>query len=391
MAGLEDIQRRNRDELRAPILPSYEDGVGKSESGEDNNGIERYAAVGQGLIGLIAENLLSHPFHVLRRQCQVNQASCRYHRTPFTLLPVLINLNRSQGVSCLFKGLGSSLLLKGLGLAVEDFTSKFTPWPKEVDGSSSLRNVGQHLMLKGVSLTVLTPFYSASLVETVQSDIASEAVGVLDVFKEGFNKIFCLNGRMMPVWVLVPPTVIHGILHYIVYTAASGVTRKLMRRKKCKSHVKASLLGHFIADTLLYPVETVLHRLHLQGSRTIIDNLDTGREVMPIMSRYEGFFDCLSAVRQEEGFAGLFKGFGALLAQYLVQYAFVKMASALIEEIVKAANQDSPPPELLEALKRSESNREQDFLDPGQASPSLMGDASERVRRRIVFPSDNLE
>ena len=38
----------------------------------------------------------------------------------------------------------------------------------------------------------------------------------------------------------------------------------------------AALAGHFVADSLLYPLETVLHRLHLQGTRSIIDNLDSG-------------------------------------------------------------------------------------------------------------------
>ena len=64
-----------------------------------------------------------------------------------------------------------------------------TPWPKEVDKHSSLRSVGQHLLLKAVSAALITPFYSASLVETVQSDIASEKPGVLDVFRDGIVRL----------------------------------------------------------------------------------------------------------------------------------------------------------------------------------------------------------
>jgi len=40
-----------------------------------------------------------------------------------------------------------------------------------------------------VSLAITTPFYSASLVETVQSDIASEKPGIFDVFKEGATRL----------------------------------------------------------------------------------------------------------------------------------------------------------------------------------------------------------
>lgn len=47
-------------------------------------------------------------------------------------------------------GIGSSLTIKGLSLGVEDCLSKVTPWPKEVDTSTSLKMLGQHLMLKCV-------------------------------------------------------------------------------------------------------------------------------------------------------------------------------------------------------------------------------------------------
>ena len=32
----------------------------------------------------------------------------------------------------------------------------------------------------------------------------------------------------------------------------------------------AALAGHFVADVVLYPLETVLHRLHLQVSVSIV-------------------------------------------------------------------------------------------------------------------------
>lgn len=38
-----------------------------------------------------------------------------------------------------------------------------------------------------------------------------------------------------------------------------------------------------------------------------MDSLDVGYEVKPILTRYEGFFDCLGTTLQEEGFLGLFK------------------------------------------------------------------------------------
>lgn len=63
------------------------------------------------------------------------------------------------------------------------------------------------------------PFYAASLVETVQSDIASEKPGIFDVFREGCNRLIAFHvpqkGRMIPVWALIGPSVGMGISKYI--------------------------------------------------------------------------------------------------------------------------------------------------------------------------------
>ena len=74
---------------------------------------EQYAELALGLTGLFVEHIASHPFIVLRRQCQVNNMSYRCHRTPFTFLPILVQLNRTQGISVLWKGIGSTLTVRG--------------------------------------------------------------------------------------------------------------------------------------------------------------------------------------------------------------------------------------------------------------------------------------
>lgn len=101
------------------------------ESPEDDDvSLRKYLGVSVGLVSLITENLLSHPFVVLRRQCQVHHSSMRRHLVPFTLVPVIVHLHQRQGVTTLWKGLGSCLLIRGMSLAVEDLLSKITPWPK---------------------------------------------------------------------------------------------------------------------------------------------------------------------------------------------------------------------------------------------------------------------
>lgn len=87
----------------------------------------------------------------------------------------------------------------------------------------------------------------------------------------------------------------------------------------------AAFTGNLVADTLMFPLETVLHRLCLQGTRTIIDDTDTGLGVVPITTRYEGVTDCFHSILVEEGLSGLYKGFGALVLQYLLHMALLRV------------------------------------------------------------------
>ena len=57
---------------------------------------DHYANLGISAVGLVLQNVGNHPFVVLRRQCAVSSESYRYHQTPFTLIPVMVNLYRLQ-------------------------------------------------------------------------------------------------------------------------------------------------------------------------------------------------------------------------------------------------------------------------------------------------------
>lgn len=82
-----------------------------------------------------------------------------------------------------------------------------------------------------ISIAFVVPFYAASLVETVQSDIASEKPGIFDIFREGCNRLIAFHvpqkGRMIPVWALIGPSVAMGISKYIVgYVISVGFKHK---------------------------------------------------------------------------------------------------------------------------------------------------------------------
>lgn len=324
---------------------------------EDDATVRKCIVSGCSLVGLITENLLIHPFIVLRRQCQVSPGSTKYHLEPFTLIPVMVHLYQSQGLNTLWKGIGSVLLVKGMTLAIEDLISKVTPWPKEVDVKcNSVIAFGQHILLKCVSIGIVTPFYSASLVETVQSEIASEIPGILDVFRNGALRLVEINnkGRLIPIYALLPPTIAYEVTKYLFCRFVRSITKCIMiMRLKHRQKYAATSDGYALSETLIqdielqsipismcatdvifYPIETVIHRLHLQGTRTIIDNLDTGRSVTPLLTGYNGATDCYHTIISTEGPLGLYKGFGALILQFGVYDFVIRATKWILTELI---------------------------------------------------------
>ena len=87
-----------------------------------------------------------------------------------------------------------------------------------------------------------------------------------------------------------------------------------------------------------------MHRLQLQGTRSIVDNLDTGCSVLPVSTRYEGALDCFFTVLEDEGVAGLYKGVGALAAQAAAHAAALYAARWLIGQVALLAADQAPPP-----------------------------------------------
>lgn len=162
---------------------------------------------------------------------------------------------------------------------------------------------------------------------------------------------------MLPVWIIVVPTVTYGVLRYITNILVSKSVKHLLiiydlhmlhktstiskdsknlssdnERLEAVSDLTASVVG----DAILFPFETIMHRLYLQGTRTIIDNLDTGISVMPILTGYVGPIDCFVTTITEEGRLGLLKGFGALLLQSVLVGMLYKIVKISLVKVVNA-------------------------------------------------------
>lgn len=88
----------------------------------------------------------------------------------------------------------------------------------------------------------------------------------------------------------------------------AGARPKDIENDQQNIEIYSTLLSIMSTEIIFYPIETILHRIQLQGTRTIIDNLDSGYSVVPILTSYEGATDCYRSTIASEGVSGLYKG-----------------------------------------------------------------------------------
>ncbi|XP_073405724.1 mitochondrial outer membrane protein SLC25A46 isoform X1 [Dendrobates tinctorius] len=331
-------------------------GLGEESSGGEQ--LSRFAGFGIGLASLFTENVLAHPCIVLRRQCQVNYHARNYHLSPFSIVNIMYSFTKTQGPRALWKGMGSTFIVQGITLGAEGIISECTPLPRELTHKWSPRQIGGHILLKGLVYVIATPFYSASLIETVQSEIIHDNPGILDCLKEGIGRVMGLgvphSKRLLPLLVLTFPTVLHGVLHYMISSIVQKFVLFIIKKKRNPTQIPcegasaaqniledyfpeliANFAASLCADIALFPLETVMHRLHIQGTRTIIDNTDLGYEVLPINTQYEGMRDCINTIKREEGLLGFYKGFGAVMVQYTLHATVLQITKIIYSSLLQ--------------------------------------------------------
>ena len=78
-----------------------------------------------------------------------------------------------------------------------------------------------------------------------------------------------------------------------------------------------------LSEVLLYPLKTVLVRLYCQGMPILVDDVQTGVDIVFISTYYSGFADSVFGIWDTEGPWGFYKGFSSLLLQYIVHGGFL--------------------------------------------------------------------
>jgi solute carrier family 25 protein 46 len=95
----------------------------------------------------------------------------------------------------------------------------------------------------------------------------------------------------------------------------------------------ANFMAFAVPNLILYPLSTVLNRLYVQGTRTIIDDLDNGYDVVPLSTNYVGLIDCIRTVWREEGILGFYRGFGAILLQCVLYFLVLKITKFIYVQL----------------------------------------------------------
>jgi solute carrier family 25 protein 46 len=186
---------------------------------------------------------------------------------------------------------------------------------------------------------------------------------------------------MLPVWALLPSGICIGLSKYLFGVIVKGISTRILSKHYQKKEEKlgakskdlttinndvelaSNIISLIVSEVLFYPFETILHRIQLQGTRTIIDNLDTGKtrsacffeydddtvmksilgtQVVPILTSYEGAFDCYITTIQSEGVSGLYKGFGALMLQFAAHLAVIKLSKWVFTQIAEICSEKAP-------------------------------------------------
>lgn len=327
---------------------------GSVNSAQEENW-KRLVGFSLGLGSLYFQEVLSYPIIVVRRQCQVNHTALKYHLTPFTVFQFMLKIQRKQGIGALWKGWGSSCVVQGFIITTEIGISELLHLPRDLskEEQSTATSVIKHQFLKCLAIPLTLPFYSASLVDSVQSYQMGESRSLLLFFKDVFYRLAGWyssrgHGRLLPMYSLIAPTLLHGMLHYILKSFIEKTIIKfgqpvgkkvdedeiaINAGKLYYTQLLAGFLSSLFTDLLLFPLETVVNRLHVQGTRTIIDDTDNGVGVVPLCTNYEGMADCVTSICRDEGPAALYKGLGALFIQYVLQALILKVTKTIYKNL----------------------------------------------------------
>ncbi|GMR53325.1 hypothetical protein PMAYCL1PPCAC_23520 [Pristionchus mayeri] len=356
-----------------------------------------------GVSQMVTKLAIVHPCGVIRRQCQVHQNARSLHLTPFTLVPVTCNMISQHGVSTLWRGSIGSGVVWGLSSVTEVVISDLFGLPRTFVENGSTSKYWKHILLKASTYLLMTPFYISSFIETIRSGkglVAADDNRLMEVVTKGFDRMKYLffgprdHSRKFSLFHLALPTVFfhtsHYVIHAALYSKLHRIARDYINRKSPSEktklhelipHLFATMTSTVLTDLILFPFETVLHRLYVQGTRTLIDNMDTGIMTISMKIKYDGFFHCFKSIIQTEGWWALYAGVGAVLLEYGLQ--------SCLHQVIRACFERGS-----EGMRRAIGGRAGDVTPPlrrGDVTPPLMNERPlSPIHNAIPAPAPNV-
>jgi hypothetical protein len=186
-----------------------------------------------------------------------------------------------------------------------------------------------------LSYAIATPFMTGILVSTVQYAVQKIYSGGVSTIPElVFERpLWQGQGSVFSTLSLVIPTVFLCFVRSVTSTIAQDIIYKMLQQHRQNANATeraefltldidglcAGVAGSFLADVVTYPLETALVRAHMQGFPVLMDDIEHGQSPLLLPLSYKGWYDLLRTVRTMEGRWGFYKGFSAMLSQYLVQ------------------------------------------------------------------------
>lgn len=271
-------------------------------------------------------DLITYPFYVLRRSIQVNPL-CGNYLDPLTAGYLFNQICSKYGIDALTKGFSSTLIVRGLHFFAQ-------------------RAIGSKLYFSfSIAHVLLIPFYQANFVETVQSTAVAQSCGLRGFFGYLVNMLFFRHQfptHFIPIYRLILPTITYELLYFYIDSCFkktySSSTNKWSNPVKERNWVYETMIttvtSKFVTTVALYPLETILNRLYLQGTRTIIDNYESDFKVLPSISNYEGVFDCYDAIDMTEGKSGFYKGVGFVILQFGIELIALQLLKPVIKKFL---------------------------------------------------------
>ncbi|OAF68167.1 Solute carrier family 25 member 46 [Intoshia linei] len=264
---------------------------------------------------------ISHPCLSLQKRCQVNVFAKNYHLSPVSFLSELFHI-KGRKLFHVWKGNSNYLIyITAYSLSFELIDDSF-PTNLENDQVSTL--------------SILCPFYVTYLLDSIESNLTSEGIDLKNYVKLSISRLAYLTSNcfsQLGMLTIVPTFVVYNTMHITITSLLNSLIQKNTNQKKSKlfheivKNTAITCLSSLFADFLLYPIETIMHRLMIQGTRCIIDNTENSVPyLIPIVSKYTGFLDCYNNILANEGIAGFYRGLGGVFSRSIFLFFIARIA-----------------------------------------------------------------